>query len=239
MANINYRIKEINQKVSKDYAIQFDIGKQLKENLKIYNVYKSKSRDFFSNYEEEEETKNDKYYQEFLSQLFSDSERKKKSSKSKNIKVNNSPMSNNKKISSPNSLKVQSSLRERNNSKKSSGIKSIGNVSPSNKSDKQVWLKRYYRNSCMIPIVENKLNQDDKNESNIVGNENITKENNNNFVIQRIQNINQEEKKTFSNCIKTITFCKTTSNVNKDNNGTSNKVKKNQIVLCCIPFKCL
>ena len=34
MANINYRIKEINQKVSKDYAIQFDIGKQLKENLK-------------------------------------------------------------------------------------------------------------------------------------------------------------------------------------------------------------
>ena len=57
MANINYRIKEINQKVSKDYAIQFDIGKKLKENLKIYDIHRSKSKDFFSNYEEEE-TKN-------------------------------------------------------------------------------------------------------------------------------------------------------------------------------------
>ena len=162
MANINYRIKEINQKVSKDYAIQFDIGKQLKENLKIYDIHKSKSKDFFFNYEEEE-TKNEKYYQEFLSQLFTDSERKKKPSKIKNSKTSNSPLCNNKKIFSPNSFKNQSPLRI--NSKKSSGKKSIGNMSPSNKSDKQGWLKRYYRNSCMIPIVENKLNQDN-NEAN-------------------------------------------------------------------------
>ena len=235
MANINYRIKEINQRVSKDYAIQFDIGKQLKENLKIYDIHKSKSKDFFSNYEEEE-TKNEKYYQEFLSQLFTDSERKKKPSKIKNSKTSNSPLCNNKKIFSPNSFKNQSPLRI--NSKKSSGKKSIGNMSPSNKSDKQGWLKRYYRNSCMIPIVENKLNQDN-NEANLV--EGVKKENNNNFVIQRIQNINQEEKKISSNCIKTITFCKTTSNVNKENNNkdNTNKVKQNHIVLCCIPFKCL
>ena len=117
-------------------------------------------------------------------------------------------------------------------------------MSPSNKSDKHFGLKKYYRNSCMIPIVENKLNQDNSNESKTfntnLANANITKENNN-FVIQKIQNINQEEKKASSNCIKTISFSKTTSNVNKESNNNSacNKVNKKHIVFCCIPFKCL
>ena len=54
MAFIDYRIKEINQKVSKDYAIQSDIGKHLKDNLKIYNVIRSNNKEILSNYEEEE-----------------------------------------------------------------------------------------------------------------------------------------------------------------------------------------
>ena len=60
MAFIDYRIKEINQKVSKDYAIQSDIGKHLKDNLKIYNVIRSNNKEILSNYEEEE-LKNEQY----------------------------------------------------------------------------------------------------------------------------------------------------------------------------------
>ena len=157
MAFIDYRIKEINQKVSKDYAIQSDIGKHLKDNLKIYNVIRSNNKEILSNYEEEE-IKNEQYYQEFLSQLYSDTDRKKKPSKNKHSKEIHFHLSNNKirkKMSSPNPLKMHSPLRERNKSKRSSGIKSIGNMSPSDKNERHFEIKRYYRNSCMIPIVKN------------------------------------------------------------------------------------
>ena len=247
MAFIDYRIKEINQKVSKDYAIQSDIGKHLKDNLKIYNVIRSNNKEILSNYEEEE-IKNEQYYQEFLSQLYSDTDRKKKPSKNKHSKEIHFHLSNNKirkKMSSPNPLKMHSPLRERNKSKRSSGIKSIGNMSPSDKNERHFEIKRYYRNSCMIPIVKNKLNQDSSTEHKILNtnlvNANVTKENNN-FVIQRIHNIHQDEKKTSSNCVKSISFSKTGSNVNKDSNnssGTCNKENKKHIVFCCIPFKCL
>lgn len=240
MAYIDYQIKEINQKVSKDYAIQSDIGKHLKDNLKIYHVIKSNNKELLSNYEEEE-IKNEQYYQEFLSQLYSDTDRKKKPLKNKHSKEIHSHLSNNnirKKMSSPNPLKLHSPLRERNSSKRSSGIKSIGNMPPS---EKHFGIKRYYRNSCMFPIVENKLNQDIIEPNTNLVNANVTKENNN-FVIQRIPNINQEEKKTSSNCVKSISFNKTASNVNKESNNstaTCNKENKKHIVFCCIPLKCL
>ena len=162
----------------------------MKDNLKIYNVIRSNNKEILSNYEEEE-IKNEQYYQEFLSQLYSDTDRKKKPSKNKHSKEIHFHLSNNKirkKMSSPNPLKMHSPLRERNKSKRSSGIKSIGNMSPSDKNERHFEIKRYYRNSCMIPIVKNTLNQDSSNEHKILNtnlvNANVTKENNN-FVIQR------------------------------------------------------